>query len=411
VAFRSYLDRDEIKERFNNGNVPLNHSMTKDGDDSVKKAEIWEIWDKKSGNIIWVCPDYQYILDEDTPPVSFDDYFPCPKPRYAVETNNTLEPIPEFCLYQDQADELDKITGRIDKLIDGLKVVGVYAAGAQGIEQMLDSTQDNVLIPIEEWAMFAEKGGLDKAISWFPVDQVINVLAGLYEARDKAKQELYEVSGFSDLVRGQSDPDETATAQRIKGQFASKRISSKQKDMAKFYRDILKLKSEIICEHFSKETLEAMTGLEVPDQVIALFRDENVRPYKIDIETDSTVEPDEQADKEARIEYLSVIGDFMQKALPVAQSDPGITPLLGEMLLFAARGFKAGRELEQIMEEYVERAGQAASQPKQPDPKQEAELAKEQAETQREVAETNKTNAETQQIVNQNQVAQFPVIP
>ena len=56
-AYRSYLDRDDLIERFGNdvGNkIPLSESVIKDDSmdepEETKKAGIWEIWDNKCGS-------------------------------------------------------------------------------------------------------------------------------------------------------------------------------------------------------------------------------------------------------------------------------------------------------------------------------------------------------------------------
>jgi hypothetical protein len=71
------------------------------------------------------------------------------------------------------------------------------------------------------------------------------------------KQTIYEVTGISDIVRGASKANETATAQQIKGQWAGLRISTRQKRFADFARDLIRLKAEVIAERFDPQTLSA----------------------------------------------------------------------------------------------------------------------------------------------------------
>ena len=66
----------------------------------------------------------------------------------------------------------------------------------------------------------------------------------------------------------------------------------------------------------------------------------------------------------ARVEFLGAAGGFLQKALPTAQAYPQIAPLLGEMLMFGVRAFKAGRPIEAAFDQVV----QQLSQPQQPQP-------------------------------------------
>jgi len=102
-------------------------------------------------------------------------------------------------------------------------------------------------------------------------------------------------------------------------------------------------------------------------QVLALLRDEKTRGYRIEIETDSTIEPDEQAEKKSRIEFTEITGKFLGEALPILQIMPQAAPLFQQALLFLVRGFRAGREMEDTIETVMGQISQAAQQPK-PDP-------------------------------------------
>ena len=71
-------------------------------------------------------------------------------------------------------------------------------------------------------------GGLNGVVQWLPMDHVIQTLLGLYQAREQAKDILYEVSGISDIVRGQVDPREKASQSKIKANFASQRLEQRR---------------------------------------------------------------------------------------------------------------------------------------------------------------------------------------
>jgi hypothetical protein len=101
---------------------------------------------------------------------------------------------------------------------------------------------------------------LDKAITWWPLDSIVNALAQLTQQREMIKATIYEVTGLSDIVRGASDPDETATAQQLKSQWGSLRIQKMQSEVARFARDLFRLKAEIMANKFSFETMLLMTG-------------------------------------------------------------------------------------------------------------------------------------------------------
>jgi len=393
-----YLSKKELEDRFGEKakDVPLDaKALGKTEDDTSQaatKATIYELWDRVTKKAYWFHKDIEDFLDVQPDPLELSGFYPCPRPIFATLANDSLIPTPDYVLYQPQARELDTLTARIDKLTRALKVVGVYDSSAEGVQRMLSENVDNRLIPVEQWAVFAEKGGLKGVVDFMPIEMVANVLQGLYPARDKVKQDIYEITGISDIVRGATNANETATAQQIKGQFATLRLDNMQKEVARFSRDCVKLITEIIAEHFSLETLKNVSGVRLltqqekmmaeqamhmqqqfaslpPEQqqmaqppaplpehiqkmlkkptweeVEAVLRENGARCFRIDIETDSTIKADQEAEKAARSEFLTAAGGFIQQASQIQSTE--LQPLLMEMLEFGVRGFKVGRELE-----------------------------------------------------------------
>ena len=379
VARRVYMTLDEGTERFGDifEKVPLtNTSNRKDGDKETtkadKKAEIWEIWSKAEKCVYWIAEQYDVILDHREDPLELSNFFPCPKPYFATTTTGTLIPVADFLLYQDQADEIDELTGRIKHLTKALKVMGIYAADEPSIERLMKEGNDGVLVPVKNWAAFMEKGGLQNAVQFMPLGDVASALQQLYQARESCKQIIYETTGLSDIMRGASVASETATAQQIKSQFASLRLGNMKDGLYRFAREILRMKSEIICSKYQPQTLVEVSGImNTPDaqfveQAIQMLKNEPARVFNIDIETDTLVELDKQTEKQNRMEFLTAVSGFIKDGIGAAKEDPAMLPLVGQLLLYGVRGFKAGRELEGVLEQFVNQASQKAQQPQGP---------------------------------------------
>jgi len=382
VAFRNWMTRPEFEKRFGKEYTQYLDftKMAEKGNDSDTSKEtpahtvaVWEVWDKVSRKVIWVAEDCKAILDESDPTIDLENFFPCPEPLFAVSTNGTMKPIPEFCMYQDQADEIDVLTERIHLLSKALKVSGVYDGAHTEIERLVSEDSENQLIGVDSWAALAEKGGMKGVIDWMPIEQIAAVLVRLYEVRERTKAELYEITGISDIIRGASGgPVKTATEQRIKGQYAGLRLRDRQRALQRFIRDLIRIKAEVICEKFSAATLSVMTNIpeDQIEQVLPVLQNDAARSFNITIGTDSTIEPDEQADKESRVEFLNASSSFMERMLPMAVQAPEMAPLIAKMLMFGMRGFKQGRELEGDFEQTFEKLAAQAQQPKpqQPNP-------------------------------------------
>jgi len=399
VARRVYMTKDAVIERFGEefSDVTLSHVPTGLDDlksqgvsqgeiDRMKKAEVWEIWDKDEECVYWIADGYDKLLDHKDDPYGLDGFWPCPKPLYATQTTDQLVPVPDYALYQDQAEEIDKLTNRISLLVDAVKVVGVYDASQPSIQRLLTEGVDNTLIPVDSWAAFSEKGGIKGTVDFLPIQEVMQALNECYTAREAAKQVVYDVTGLSDIIRGSSVASETATAQQIKGQYASMRLKRMQHDVAVFASDLLKIKAQLMCDLYSPQNLIEMSGIMGTDdapyaeQAIQLMKSEPVRSFRIEVASDSLVEMDEAGEKASRTEFLQAFGQAMGQALPIIQAAPEFAPLIGETLQFVVRTFKGGRQLENALEMAIEQGKQP--KPEQPNP----EMMKAQAQQQMEQA-------------------------
>jgi hypothetical protein len=397
-ARRVYMSKEEVVKRFgeefkdiNLTHIPqglddmLKSGFNKADAEAMKKAEIWEIWCKTSEYVYWVAEGEDKLLDHKYNPYGLDNFWPLPKPLFATQTTDTLVPVPDYVLYQDQADEIDKLTNRIALLIEALKVVGVYDASQAGIQRMLTEGFDNQLIPVDSWAAFSEKGGVKGTIDFLPLDQTVMALQQCYQAREQAKQVVYDVTGLSDIIRGSSVASETATAQQIKGQYASMRLKRMQMDVAVFASELLRIKAQLMCDLYSPENLIQMSGIMGTDdapfaeQAIQLMKSEPARNFRIEVASDSLVEMDEAAEKQSRTEFMTAFGMTMRDALPMVQQAPEMAPLIGEVLQFVVRTFKGGRSLEAALETTIEKMN-APKEPQGPSPEQQQAEAMQQME-------------------------------
>jgi hypothetical protein len=439
-----YLKKDQLKERFGPFAEQLGYSVDEipldtrpehiedkgtagNELDDYKMATIYEVWDKTTKRVIWINNNIAVPLDIRDDPLEVDGFFPCPKPLYATTGTDGLIPVPDFCFYQDQARELDTITQRIGLLEDAVKVVGLYDAANDSVKRVLNEGINNTMIPVDNWAIFAEKGGMKGVVDWMPLDMVILALEKLYQAREQTKQVIYEVTGIADIVRGSTNAGETATAQQIKANFAGLRIRTLQNDVARFARDLIRLRAEVICNLYSDKTIIEMADVKsfppedqqfIP-QALQLLRNDVARDFRIDIETDSMVELDEAEEKQSATELVTAIGAILDKAGPIVQMAPQLGFPIGQTLMMVMRKFKAGRQVEQAWEDALDQMRQQAMQPKpppQPDPRLQVEQLKAQTamtvEPIKAQAEVIKAQAGVQQAqLDMQKTAMQPVMP
>jgi hypothetical protein len=229
-----------------------------------EEATVWEIWDREEKKVVWIPPGTpDLILDEVDDPLGLPGFFPQPEPLQATMTNDRRPPVSDYCIVYDQYMALDETTRRIGLLTRALKVAGVYAGDEKAIiQQLLDSGMENKLIPVKNWAQFmTDKGGLEKLIVWLPIDIISKVLIQLYDVRDKIKEEISEMTGVGDVMRGMSDPRETSEAQSIKAGFGTLRISQYQNGVVRFATDAVQLMAAALARHIEPPVLSLISGL------------------------------------------------------------------------------------------------------------------------------------------------------
>jgi hypothetical protein len=104
------------------------------------------------------------------------------------------------------------------------------------------------------------------------------------------------------------------------------------------------------------------------EQVGELLANQKTRPFALDIETDSTIAPNEAEEKASRIEFITAVSTFIAQAGQMVVQQPETAPFMGEMLKFTAQGFRAGRQLGGAIDEFVEQVTAKASAPQEPKP-------------------------------------------
>jgi len=375
------------------------------------RAKVCELWDKEKDKVVWLSKSMKELIEEREDPLELEGFFPTPKPLYATTTSDNLEPVPDFVLYQDQANELDILSDRIDGLVKSLRVRGIYDASQPALQRLFTEGDNNTMIPTDKWAAFSEKGGLKGSIDLVPLDTLATALLQCYQARNDIKSQVYEITGISDIIRGQSVASETATAQQLKGQYAGLRLKSMQEGVSLFASELLRIKAQIICEKYQPETIlryaaaEQLSDADKPlvPQALALLKSNPLQSFRIEVAADSLVQIDENQNKQDRLEFLNAFSNFMREAVPAGQQVPEMVPALMSMVKYGVGGFKAARSIEgdidQALEQLKQKAAKAAVTPPQPTPDQ----IKAQSDAQLAQAEAQ-ANAGLEQIKGQTQI-------
>lgn len=478
VGRRCWMTYEEMRKRFSkhSGDAYLGGALKvmreakeQGGATKQEKCPVWEIWSKTEKKVVWVTEGVDVTLDEGPPHLKLESFFPCPRPAYGTVQPGGMMPVPDYLFYKDQAEEVNQITNRIHALADAVKVRGFYAAGAgeasAALERAIQMEDDNlILIGINNLAQFGTTARGD-VIQWMPLEVIGQTIAQLLEFRRQLLDDVYQIVGIADIMRGSSEKTETATAQRLKAQAGSVRIRDKQGELVRFARDLVRITAEIIAENFPQKAVFEMSQMDTPtdadiakrvkeiktqakqvqdqaeqqaqqmiaqaqqamqqaaqqppqegqpnpqeqvqqqisqldqqvtqqldalqqqlveadetvtqEEVMKFLRDQKIRPFVLDVESDSTIQADEDAEKQRRNEFVQVFGQLMGTIAPALEQMPQLGPMLGEVMKFGLAPYRVGRELEGTIDEGIE-AVLKKSQDPQEDP--EAEAARAEAE-------------------------------
>jgi hypothetical protein len=413
LAYEEFLDKDECERLFTKevaAKIVFTKGEDEDeeekgtgtggGDDadaqgSRKTALIYQIWDRAGGKrILYISPAYNdgYLKEEDDP-LGLTGFFNCPRPLQFIEKSNDLLPVAMYKLYENQAKELNRITTRLGKVVEALKVRGIYDGSLGSQLGALLEGSDNSLIPAETASSLASEKGLDNAIWFMPIEKLIVVATNLVAAREQCKRVIYEITGVSDIIRGQSVASETLGAQKIKESWGTMRLKRLQKEVQRYSRDVLRLMLEIAATKFSVETWASATGLpfvtsaqkqqaqmiaqmqqqqvmaqQMPGQppaappidpeiqkalsapeweaVLELLKNDMQRSYRIDIETNSTIDVEATEDQKQIGDFMNAMGQLMAGLTPMVEAGGMPFEAAQSLLLAVVRRFRFGTEVE-----------------------------------------------------------------
>ena len=397
VAFRHKMTKDELEDlageeiakQVDLDAVLVDAPKKEKGElpDQMKRATVWEVWCKEDREVYFFAesyPDGPLKVIQD--PYRLRGFWPIPRPLYAIETTDTLVPVCEFTIWKPLADEVDTLTARISSIIKVMKWRGLYHGAFAELVSRLKDLEDGELAAAEDSARAMSEGGIDKAIWMMPVADAAALVEKLYAARQQAQQQVYELTGVADILRGSTQASETATAQQIKAQWGSLRLQEAQREVQRYARDLFRIMADLMAEMFELPELVAMSGMPMDPQIAEaankLLKGGDLnREFVVEIETDSTIRADLTRTQENISQFIMGFGQFIQNVGPAVQAQVMPPQIAVKLLQSFSRPFKLGREAESVMDEWARMLEQQAQQPPAPpppDPK--AEVAKIKAE-------------------------------
>lgn len=392
IAYEFYPDKDEAKRLFGDKADDMQFSISEEDekkeetfDNSKKTACVYQIWDRNNKEILYVTDSHENILRRDDDPLEISGFFNTPRPLMLHTKSNNLKPTALYSLYENQAKELDRITRSINKVAQALKVRGGYDAGLGGeLERILEG-EENTFVPMENLSTMMD-GGIEKHIWTLPLGELAGVLQQLYVAREGCKQVIYEITGISDILRGSSKASETLGAQKVKEAWGTLRLKDMQSEVQNYVRDILRIMLDIAVKNVPQSIWMKVTGLPYPTKkqkekatkqlnklrelidpqkpdenlakqlqeltnmlalpswevILETLKDDYTRSYKVDIETNSTLDVEATEDKKYIGEAMNAMAQFMNGLMPMVTAGVLPFPAAKSMLIDIAQKMRFG---------------------------------------------------------------------
>lgn len=362
---KAFVDRfgeekyKKVKEQANSATPDKNGFLEKGF--LQGRVEVFELWCETTNRVYWVNRHLDENLDEKDDFARLDKFWPCPKPLLATHTSNYLYPVPDYRMVLDQYEELDTLNDRISILTKALRVVGVFDGTQPELKQLLSGGEFN-MIPVQDWAQYAEKGGMKNIVDWFPVDVISKVLSELSEQRIAVINQIYELTSISDIMRGASNPRDTLGAQKLKAQYSSVRMQLRQQDVGKFVRGCIQLKCELICKHWSPDTIKRVSQIEMTesavfaDKAIELLKNYRETQYRIEVGEETLSLADYNAERELRVEYITAVGQFLSQAGQMLEAYPMALPYVLKMVAWVTSAFRGSSDIETVLDEAITQA-------------------------------------------------------
>ncbi len=345
VARKIYMSREKASDEFG-------ESLWK-GEDDSRDICIYEVWDKLSGKIFWLSKavsDRFLKVGENL--LNINGFFPCPKPIYATATNDSIIPVPDYCMIREMLNELNGINSRMKLTMQALKVSGAYDNAFPELADIL--SKDVTLVAVSDFVKLRESGGIRGIVDFAPIEQYVTALEQLALRRQEVIASIFDVTGESDIMRGNSNESDTATAVIKKTNFGTLRNQDRQNDMQRFIRDLLRIKAEIICEMFEPARLASFLDeakrqdAQTVDAAVNILKTEKLRGMVFSIETDAVFNRDEESNR--AIMAVKTINEMVMTALTTVTQQPLLLPLYKTMIEVVVDTLPRGRVFENMLE-------------------------------------------------------------
>jgi hypothetical protein len=357
---KNMIDRDEQTHDSNDsGKYQIGESSEKSADMII---EGWEIWSSVTKKVYWYCPAYpeDFLEPPKEDPYKLKNFFPCAPFVIGSKPNKNMYPCVPFVRLWPTIDMFHIMYGRVMNLIDGARRRALVA-GDEDVVTALNQIGDAEFVSCQDFQNLVNNIGLDKLVYYVPVQELVNCIAELNAQDEKFKANYDEWRGVPDILRGQSDPIETAAAVETKVSAAHDRFKNEKKAIADLARDTIELMVDMYLYLFDDEKIARIVGyqyMQPEDQqqfpvALAALRNDEERTIRIEVETDTTSYLGEQIRIQQRNAAVTTVVEGLAKLQPMIQESPQGAAVAARVIAESLDGYGAGRQFVEDVQRYI----------------------------------------------------------
>lgn len=334
---------------------------------TLSRIQFWEVWVKPENRRVLVAMTGDgKVVDLGEPMMEVEGFYDCGKPLSTMVEPGSLIPMIEYEQYKDQAETLDEITARIHALASQIDVKGVYDSAMGADFAKMQNAESGTFFPADNGTDMMERaGGMAGGIWLWPFDAAATALQILKAQQREVIQDIYEITGISDIMRGASEASETLGAQEIKMQAGSVRMANRQRTVQGYIERCYEIDAEIIAENYEPAIVSKISDIDLNGAQVQMMRTQGARQVQISVSTESMAIADKRAQKQEAVEFASSVLPIMQ-GIAAFRQDPVMGPIAIKIMGNVVQSHFPDRDMAELMEAAEERVQQEAQQPPEP---------------------------------------------
>lgn len=315
-------------------------------------------------------------------------FYPCTEPLIFNNTPRNFWPTPEFFQVADIIEHINSVFSRAVLLTKAIRIRFLFDSSVPQLKELIGETGEGggIGIPNLEKALIAGKGSLAMLVQYMPIDDLLSGLNNMYNAFNQGLDTFYQITGMSDLIRGQTNPDSDKTygERQMEGKFALNRIEPYQRKAQEWVKNNLQIGMEMGLKMFSESTVDEYIVPQTLDDedkqryvgALALLKDNKRSRFRVDFETDSTIAINENWRRQQAIETANIITKMLESTASVAETQPALAKTELKIMEHVIGELTNGKLFIDEVKASIQETIDAVAQPKDQEPNIELEKIK-----------------------------------